>query len=506
MNLKQIGLLLLVIPLFLTCGSQPGRGGKSGSGIVLTIGDKIDLSEMVPARVSAENRTWESSDPDVASVNQNGVVTAVSFSAGGTSRFSPQNPATGTAVITVRSGNSSHSFSVTATMVPQTDMLTLPPMKDTFKDFFLMGNIIRGPNEISGSGANARINNQRLVHHYNAITAENHMKPGYLVTGRNASTGAFSWNTENRNFADNLINAANNAGMKVIGHTLLWHSQNPDWVWNQIAGRDGTRIADRNQALAIMRAYITEVASRYKGKIYSWDVLNEIFPDNASGTNWETSMRRGAQGEGQAANPWLIAIGPDFVYEAFLATRLADPEAILYYNDYNTDMPVRAMLIRNMVNDVNTRYLALPANQKPAGEARGRLLIEGIGMQEHHNNGITAARISTTINLFRPLGVKLAVSELDIIAFSNYREFSNAGGTGVNNHNISNVTNTALLIQANRYREYMGVYLANSDIIERVTLWGVVDSQSWRSRGLPLLFDHYGRAKPAYYHFVGALP
>jgi len=512
--------------------------GPDGSGVILkketltlTIGAGEKLEYTVASDAPVKSVIWTSNAPAVVSVSDGGTVTALGFSSGGGDRYntgggtsvSPTGtPATGTAVITVKTTDNKYSdtITITATTEGQEDILYLPPLKDQFKDYFLIGNIFRGSTEISGTGA--EISNAQLTRHFNALTAENHMKPSYLVTGHN--NGTFTWSTNNQTIADNYVAAASKADIKVIGHTLLWHSQNPNWVWQQIAtngnGKNpagtgtnpgpGVAIADKAAALTVMRGYITEVMTRYKGKIYIWDVLNEIFPDNAgSSANWKDAMRRGVSGEGQDANPWYIAIGSDFVYEGFLAARKADPSAILYYNDYNTDSVNRARLIHDMIKEVNDKYLS--GTDKPAGEAAGRLLIEGIGMQEHHNFSVTAAAVKNSIDKFRTLNVagrnaiRLSVSELDIIAYDQYSGLSNAGGAGANQNHNSLSTNQQLLTQATRYSEYMKIYIDNADIIERVSMWGVTDNFSWRSRGLPLLFDHAGKAKPAYYSFIGVL-
>ena len=473
----------------------------------------IFAQEKITCTVTPNNATnkaviWESDNEDVATVDEDGTITAVGFTTGGSTRYntggtstSPTtSPATGTATLTAttENGGKTAAITVNTTTAPQVNISTLPPLKDQFTGYFMMGNIASG-GDVSG-----------LTRHFNAVTAENNMKPSYMTNARNASTGVITYTWTN---ADNFVNAATNAQMKVIGHTLLWHSQNPQWVWDQIASKSGTIVSgmDKEKALVIMRSYITAVADRYKGKIYAWDVLNEAFPDNAGSGDWKNAIRKNAAGEGQDANPWYIAIGSDFVYEGFLAARKADPTAILYYNDYNTDMPNRARLIYDMVNEVNTQYLA--GNDKPVGEAPGRLLIEGIAMQEHHNHDVTAAKIKATIDKFRPLGVKLTVSELDVIAYPTYSAYSsalNAANAGeskpnTNRNHESTVTNDLLMTQAQRFGEYMQVYLDNADIIERLSLWGVTDNTSWRSFGLPLLFDQSGGAKPAYYRFVGAL-
>jgi endo-1,4-beta-xylanase len=363
-------------------------------------------------------------------------------------------------------------------------MMSLPPLKDQFGGYFLMGNIFN-PSDISGEGASAQIKNERLVRHYNILTAENNMKPQYISSGQ----GSYAFDD-----ADNMVNAAIASGFKVHGHTLLWHSQIPEWQKN-MAG------ADRETALNAMKKYVTDVVSHFAGRIYSWDVLNEVFPDGvAAQADWKTSMRK--TGDSQGANPWFAAIGSDFVYEGFLAARLADPSAVLYYNDYNTDQMGKATMIRDMVLDVNNRYKAAFPNAAHSNNGT-RSLIEGIGMQEHHNTEVSVLSIRNTINLFRPLGIKLSVSELDILA-QTYAQFRPIG-VGPNRQTNTTVTNLGLSLQAAKYADFMKLYLSNSDIIERVSLWGVTDNQSWRSAGLPLLFDPSGKAKPAYYSFVGAL-
>ncbi len=163
-----------------------------------------------------------------------------------------------------------------------------------------------------------------------------------------------------------------------------------------------------------------------------------------------------------------------------------------------------------MVKEVNDKYLALPSGSKPSGDPAGRLLIEGIGMQEHHNTNVTAAQIRATINLFRPLGVKLSVSELDVLC-QGYSEYSSNPAKDSKTDpafpetSNNSVTNNGFIKAAQLYGEYMKLYIENKDIIERVALWGVIDKQSWRDRGLPLIFDKDGKAKPAYYKVIGAL-
>ena len=343
---------------------------------------------------------------------------------------------------------------------------TLPPMKEKFADKFMFGNIFN-PYDVSSS----EVTNTALTRHYNVLTAENNMKPNQLSNAK----GSYNFST-----ADRMVNAAIASGFKVVGHTLLWHSQIPQWQQN----------INPSTALEDMKQYITDVVGHFRGKIYSWDVLNEAFPDGGSISSWKTSMR--------ANNPWFNAIGADFVYEGFLAARLADPGAILYYNDYNTDNQSKAAIIRDMVKDVNERY-------KKAYPNETRLLIEGIGMQEHHNTGVSANSVRNTLNMFKPLGVKISVSELDVLIVT-YQEFAPYGHGPNKQNSITGYTRTAgLKEQAKLYGQLFKVYLEFSDIIERVSFWGVTDNQSWRSAALPLLFDPDGNAKDAYYSVIESL-
>jgi endo-1,4-beta-xylanase len=297
------------------------------------------------------------------------------------------------------------------------------------------------------------------------------MKPDQLSTGK----GVYNFST-----ADRMVNAAIASGFKVVGHTLLWHSQIPQWQQN----------ISSSTALEDMKQYITDVVGHFRGKIYSWDVINEAFPDGGYSSSWKTSMRTN--------NPWFKAIGSDFVYESFLAARLADPGAILYYNDYNTDNQNKAAIIRDMVKEVNERY-------KKAYPNETRLLIEGIGIQEHHNTGVSASAVKNTLNMFKPLGVKISVSELDVLIVT-YQEFAPYGHGPNRQDSITGYARTAgLKEQAELYGQLFKVYLEFSDIIERVSFWGLTDDKSWRSAALPLLFDADGNAKDAYYSVIGTL-
>ncbi|MDR2965138.1 MAG: endo-1,4-beta-xylanase [Treponema sp.] len=370
-----------------------------------------------------------------------------------------------------------------------TDIMSLTPMKDSFASYFLIGNIFN-PQDVSGS----TISNTRITRHYNILTHENHMKPINLSSGYNAEgnggLGSHTRISSGFTTANNMVNAALAANIKVVGHTLLWHSQIPSWQQNMASQPSA-------DALKAMRVYITDVVSYLAGRIHTWDVLNEVFPDGVSASaDWTKVMRTGGANTG---NPWYVAIGSDFVYEGFLAARLADPDAILYYNDYNTDQVGKATMIRNMVVAVNNKYLT--GSDKPGGEDPNRLLIEGIGMQEHHNTSVQASSVKATLTMFNNMTftnsnrkIRISVSELDILSQTWGQYSSNTA-----------ITSQGRTDQANLYGSLFKEYLAFSSIIERVSFWGIIDSQSWRPRGEPLIFDSSGKSKQAYHNIINTL-
>lgn len=144
-----------------------------------------------------------------------------------------------------------------------------------------------------------------LDREFNQVTAENEMK--WDATERNR--GQFTFGS-----ADQIVNRATARGQKVRGHTLVWHSQLPDWVKG---------IRDANTLRSVMNNHINTVAGRYKGRIHSWDVVNEAFADGGSG-----QMR---------SSVFRDVLGTGFIEEAFRTARAADPGAKLCYNDYNIE-------------------------------------------------------------------------------------------------------------------------------------------------------------------------
>jgi len=335
--------------------------------------------------------------------------------------------------------------------------LGLPGLAGIYRDYFMIGGCF-GADKIAGERG------QLFFHHYNAMTAENAMKPASLYNaGRELDFSAI----------DGLLAGVAGYGNTLHGHTLVWHEQTPAWMTQN---KDGSPLA-REEAQRNMAAHIGAVAGHFAGQVYSWDVLNEAMEDLiVDRSDWRVALRKtawynafanGGPGEG----------GDGHIDFAFRQARAADPGAILYYNDYGLDKPRKARAVATMAAELNGAWLA---------EGNARPLIEGIGMQGHYSLSTSAADVEKSIQLFAELGVRVSISELDINA--------KPGGPD------------EMLKQAVKYAELFVVFMRHSDVVERVSFWGLDDGTSWLNLpqfggpgAEPLLFDAGLNAKQAYY-------
>lgn len=266
---------------------------------------------------------------------------------------------------------------------------------------------------------------------FNSVTPENEMK----WDATEGTRGTFTFGS-----ADQVVNHAQSRGMKVRGHTLVWHSQLPSWV----AGLGTTDLR------SAMNNHITQVMQHYKGKIHSWDVVNEAFQDGSSGA--------------RRSSPFQDKLGNGFIEEAFRTARAADPAAKLCYNDYNTDgVNAKSNAVYNLVRDFKSRGVP----------------IDCVGFQSHFNSASPVpSDYQANLQRFADLGVDVQITELDI----------EGSGTA----------------QANSYSNVVRACLAVSRCTG-ITVWGVTDKYSWRASGTPLLFDGNYAKKPAYTAALTAL-
>ncbi len=283
-----------------------------------------------------------------------------------------------------------------------------------------------------------------LKREFNTIVAENEMKASALQPNK----GRFNFAT-----ADDMVKFAEDNKMKLRGHCLIWHAQNPGWI------QSGTWT--RETLLEVMKAHITGVISHFKAKnktVYEWDVVNEAFSDGTSG-----AMRNSF---------WKKTIGEDFIDSAFAFAHRADPDIGLFYNDYNTsNITAKSTAVYNKVKKM----------------VENGIPITGVGFQSHQTlEEYTPAFITSlkeNFNRFAALGLKLSVTELDI--------------------RITLPTDESELAkQGEYYREYLQTVLS-TPACRTFMIWGFTDAHSWvpgtfRGTGDALIYTANYQPKPAY--------
>lgn len=322
-------------------------------------------------------------------------------------------------------------------------------LKDAFAGKFLIGcaSDLRGLSE-------AELANIKT--HYNVITPENSMKPQPTHPSE-----------ETYNFAtpDALVKWSEENNIKVWGHTLAWHAQTANWFFQGTNGQPATR----ELALERLKKHIMTVAGRYKGRLLGWDVVNESIADGGSG---ETENLRNSS--------WYRVVGPDVLTHAFKWAHEADPNAQLYYNDYNIERGA----VQNRGKHASSMLLLkrLIAEGAP---------IHGVGIQGHWHLDTNLEDVEKAIQNYASLGLKVAITELDVTAFG---DNSGAFPTG---ENVGTATAEAFQKQAEKYAKLFEIFKRHEKSIERVTLWGLSDRRSWRARQRPLLFDAQLQPKPA---------
>ena len=335
-------------------------------------------------------------------------------------------------------------------------------LKDAFKDGFLIGAALN-PAQFTGSN---QIEANIVKTQFNSISPENVLKWEKV----HPSPDEYDFN-----LADKYVEFGVKNHMFIIGHTLIWHSQTPDWVFEDEAGDP----VSREVLLQRMRDHIFSVVGRYKGKIKGWDVVNEAFQDNGS-------LRD---------SPWHRIIGDDFIKKAFEFAHEADPEAELYYNDYSLVKPAKRDAVVALVKQL---------------QAQG-IKITGVGIQGHYAlDRPSLGQVDQTISTFESLGIKVMITELDINVLPSPEHSLSADVSeryqmrkGLNPY-TNGLPDSVQQKLAQRYADLFGVFLKHRNSITRVTLWGVTDKDSWLNNypvpgrtNYPLLFNRQGQPKPA---------
>lgn len=300
--------------------------------------------------------------------------------------------------------------------------------------------------------------------HFNAIVAENCMKSGRIQPVE----GEFVWE-----HADRFVEFGEKHGMEINGHTLIWHSQAPRWFFVDEQGND----VSKEVLIERMETHINTLVGRYKGRVHTWDVVNETILDDGS---WRNSK-------------FYQILGEDFVKIAFELAHKADPEARLFYNDYSMAMPGKREGVVNMVKNLQKQGVK----------------IDGIGMQGHVGLDYPSLEeFENSIKAFADLGVEVMITEMDVSALPNP---SNHQGAEISdsieyqqmlNPYTEGLPDSVLQRFNERYLDFFNLFLKYKDNISRVTFWGVTDRYSWKNnfpvRGrtdYPLLFDRDYQAK-----------
>lgn len=331
-------------------------------------------------------------------------------------------------------------------------------------------------------------------HHFNHIVAENDMK-WQLIHPRPGTEG-FDFGP-----ADAFVKFGTDNQMSLAGHTLVWHSQTPNWVFegthesedvpdessneNRRPGAEGPRRgmgrfggmrgfnldgprASREELLERMREHILQVVGRYKGKVKVWDVVNEAVSDNGPDI-----LRR---------SPWSVIIGPDFIAKAFEYAHEADPDAILRYNDYGLENPQKRRKLIALIKSLKEQNVPVMA----------------IGSQAHCNVSTTFETMDQTLEDLKTLGLPIHITELDVNAAESGQRNTSAE-TAANASTIQGgLIDEAEARLARTYAELFRAFVKHDDAVELVTFWGVNDAVSWRSQGTPLLFNGKNQPKPAF--------
>jgi endo-1,4-beta-xylanase len=343
-----------------------------------------------------------------------------------------------------------------------------PTLKDTFKDAFYLGVAVNS-SQLTGVDTQG---DALIVQQFNSITPENVMK--WAIIHPRPDAYDFS-------MADKYVEFGQQHHMFIVGHNLCWHSQTPAWVFDDDKGNPLTREA----LLQRLHEHIQTVVGRYKGRIQSWDVVNEAL--NEDGT-----MRQ---------SKWYKIIGDDYVVKAFQFAHEADPAAQLNYNDYNMENPAKRRGAIEIVKKL-----------KAAG-----VPIAVVGSQAHlHLSEGTAAEEEAAIEELSAAGVKVAITELDMDVLPSAAGHTADVGVKIEENPKLNPYPNGLPDDiekelTKRYADLFAVFWKHRDVVNRVTFWGTTDKTSWLNnwpvRGrtsYPLLFDREGKPKPAFYAVLKA--
>lgn len=337
----------------------------------------------------------------------------------------------------------------------------IPSLSGTADGLFYIGAAVE-PRQLQGREG------ELLKRQVNTLTAENAMKMYALWTGNDSA--AYRWAA-----ADRIVDFARENSMKVRGHTLIWHNA-PAAFFKDENGNDLDSAALYRRTEAYMRAVLTH----FDSTVFCWDVVNEAIAER----NGEGSIYR-------QDSPWYRICGADYIAWAFRTAHRIRPDVKLFYNDYNLVYPDKLQRTLTMLRQ-------LLAEGVP---------IDGVGMQAHWNNAVTAEQIQAAVDSFAMLGLDIHITELDLTIYGNYHDGARQATTATLPYDAETSRR-----QAEAYARFFEVFRRNSDKISSVTLWGIADNHTWLNnhpvkgrRDYPLLFDTLQQPKEAFFRVIDTL-
>lgn len=328
-------------------------------------------------------------------------------------------------------------------------------LKDYYKNYFPIGVAV---NRQTFSGDEAPL----LLKEFNSVTPENAMKMGPIHPRENV----YNWRD-----ADSIVNFAQKHGLRVRGHNLCWHEQAPDWMFKDARGNQVTK----EVLLKRLKDHITTVVNRYKGKIYAWDVVNEAIDDDS-----RNFLRNSL---------WYQICGEDFIAKAFEYAHEADPKALLFYNDYNSERPEKRDRIYKLVKKL----------------VDAKVPIHGVGLQAHWSiYEPTEQELRDAIEKYSSLGLQIHFTEVDMSVYPWEKE-RRAKRQGEND----TLTPELEQKQVDQYAKVFRIFREYKKNITSVTFWNVSDRYTWLDtypvpgrKNYPLLFDTNLQRKKAYQEVV----
>jgi endo-1,4-beta-xylanase len=328
-------------------------------------------------------------------------------------------------------------------------------LKDYYKAYFPMGVAV-SPQALRSADT------LLILKQFNSLTPENAMKMGPIHPKENI----YNWKD-----ADFIVDFARRHRLRVRGHNLCWHNQTPEWLFI-----DSGKTVTREMLLQRLKEHIQTVVSRYKGSIYAWDVVNEAISDRP--------------GEYLRNSRWLQICGEEYIAKAFQYAHEADPDALLFYNDYNEINPAKRekiyLLVKSLID---------------AG-----VPIHGIGLQGHWAiNEPGREQLDSTLRKFASLGLKVQITELDISVYPKEHVARERKPEDV----LDQFTTEREQKQIEEYRTCFSVFNKYHKALSGITFWNISDRHSWldnfpvqNRKDYPLLFDQNGQPKKVYYEVV----